>query len=251
MRADQLLMQRGLAPSRSAAQRVIARGAVRWLGPKGWVVPKKAGEDLPEDCEIDITDDAELRWVSRGGLKLDAALAHTGIGVAGCAGLDIGQGSGGFTEVLLTRGAASVVGIDVGHGQLHAKLRSDARVTALEGVNARHLDAQTLPRQCFDLIVGDVSFISMTLVLPALAPLATRDLLLLVKPQFELQPADIGKGGLVTDPAAYTRVEARLRAACADCGLAVQDYFASATSGGDGNREFFVWARAPHTESPL
>lgn len=250
MRADQLLMQRGLAPSRSAAQRVIARGAARWLGPKGWVVPKKAGEDLPEDCELEITDDAELRWVSRGGLKLDAALAHTGIDVAGRAGLDVGQGSGGFTEVLLARGAASVVGIDVGHGQLHAKLRSDTRVTALEGVNARHLDAETLPRQRFDLIVGDVSFISMTLVLPALAPLAAHDLLLLVKPQFELQPADIGKGGLVIDPAAHAQVEARLRAACADCGLAVQDYFASATTGGDGNREFFVWARAPHTESP-
>lgn len=251
MRADQLLLQRGLAPSRSAAQRVIEHGGVRWRGPKGWAVPKKAGEDLPEDCELEITDDAELRWVSRGGLKLAAALAHTGIDATGRACLDVGQGSGGFSEVLLARGAASVVGVDVGHGQLHAKLRSDARVTALEGVNARHLDAETLPRQHFDLIVGDVSFISLTLVLPALAPLATRDLLLLVKPQFELQPADIGKGGLVADPAAYAQVEARLRAACAGCGLAVQDYFASETTGGDGNREFFVWARAPHTESPL
>jgi 23S rRNA (cytidine1920-2'-O)/16S rRNA (cytidine1409-2'-O)-methyltransferase len=251
MRADQLLLQRGLAPSRSAAQRVIEHGGVRWRGPKGWAVPRKAGEDLPEDCELEITDDAELRWVSRGGLKLAAALAHTGIDATGRACLDVGQGSGGFSEVLLARGAASVVGVDVGHGQLHAKLRSDARVTALEGVNARHLDAETLPRQHFDLIVGDVSFISLTLVLPALAPLATRDLLLLVKPQFELQPADIGKGGLVADPAAYAQVEARLRAACAGCGLAVQDYFASATTGGDGNREFFVWARAPHTESPL
>lgn len=250
MRADQLLLQRGLAPSRSAAQRVIERGGVRWRGPQGWARPRKAGEDLPADCELEITDDAELRWVSRGGLKLDAALARTGIDATGRACLDVGQGSGGFSEVLLARGAASVLGVDVGHGQLHAKLRGDARVTALEGVNARHLDVQSLPRQCFDLIVGDLSFISLTLVLPALLPLAARDVLLLVKPQFELQPADIGKGGLVADPAAHARVEARLRAACADADLAVQDYFASPIAGGDGNREFFVWARAPHTESP-
>ena len=243
MRADQLLVQRGLAPSRSAAQRLIDHGAVRWLGARGWAVSKKAGEDLPESCEIEVTDDAELRWVSRAGLKLDAALPHTGIAAAGLHCLDVGQSTGGFTEVLLARGAASVVGIDVGHGQLHAKLRGDPRVTALEGVNARHLDAAALPRHPFDLIVADLSFISLTLVLPALVPLAARDLLLLVKPQFELQPSDIGKGGLVIDPAAHAHVEARLRSACAKAALSVRGYFESTVAGGDGNREHFLWAQ--------
>jgi len=241
MRADQQLVARGLAPSRSAAQRLIDCGAVRWLSPKGWAVPRKAGEDLPEGCEIEITDDAELRWVSRAGLKLDAALARTGIDVASATCLDVGQSTGGFTDVLLARGAARVIGVDVGHGQLHPRLRSDPRVTAIEGVNARHLDARMLPTPHFDLVVADLSFISLTLVLPALAVLATRDLLLLVKPQFELQPADIGKGGLVTDAAAHARVQARLRAACAETGLTLRDYFESAIAGGEGNREYFVW----------
>ena len=243
MRADQLIVQRGLAPTRSAAQRLIEHGAVRWLGPKGWAVPKKAGEDLPDACAIEITDDAELRWVSRAGLKLDAALTQCGIDVAGQHCLDVGQSTGGFSEVLLARGAASVCGIDVGHGQLHAKLRGDPRVTALEGVNARSLDAATLPRRQFELIVADLSFISLTLVLPSLAPLAVRDLLLLVKPQFELQPADIGKGGLVTDPVAHAHVQARMRAACAKLGLTARDYFESTVAGGDGNREHFLWAQ--------
>jgi 23S rRNA (cytidine1920-2'-O)/16S rRNA (cytidine1409-2'-O)-methyltransferase len=245
MRADQLILQRGLAPTRSAAQRLIAQGAVRWLGPKGWAVPYKAGEDLPEGCEIEVTDDAELRWVSRAGLKLDAALTHCGIDVTGRHCLDVGQSTGGFTEVLLARGAASVCGIDVGHGQLHATLRDDARVTALEGINARHLDAAALPRQSFELVVADLSFISLTLVLPMLVPLAARDLLLLVKPQFELQPADIGKGGLVTDPVAHGHVAARLSAACEKLGLTQRDYFESTVAGGDGNREHFLWAQKP------
>ena len=245
MRADQLILRRGLAPTRSAAQRLIEHRAVRWLGPKGWAVPHKAGEDLPEGCDLEITDDAELRWVSRAGLKLDAALAHCGIDVAGRDCLDVGQSTGGFTEVLLARGAASVVGIDVGHGQLHPKLRDDPRVTALEGINARHLDAATLARQQFDLIVADLSFISLTLVLPALVPLARRDLLLLVKPQFELQPADIGKGGLVSDPAAHAQVAARMRAACVKHKLSARDYFESTVAGGDGNREHFLWATQP------
>jgi 23S rRNA (cytidine1920-2'-O)/16S rRNA (cytidine1409-2'-O)-methyltransferase len=245
MRADQLLVQRGLAPTRSAAQRLIERGAVRWRAlypPHAWAVPRKSGEDLPDAIELEITDDAELRFVSRGGLKLDGALAHAGIDVAGLVCLDIGQGTGGFTDALLQRGAARVVGLDVGHGQLAEKLRGDARVTALEGLNARHLDASALPVQRFGLIVGDLSFISLSLVLPALAPLLGGTLLMLVKPQFELQPADIGKGGLVKDPAAYARVEARLREACAALHLNVVDWFDSPIAGGDGNREFFLQA---------
>src|SRR5262249_27072756 len=130
----------------------------------------------------------------------------------------------------------------VGHGQLAEKLRGDARVTALEGINARHLDAAALPLQHFDLVVGDLSFISLSLVLPALAPLVGGTLLMLVKPQFELQPSDIGKGGLVKARAAYARVEARLRGACAGSRLNVVDWFDSPIAGGDGNREFFLQA---------
>jgi 23S rRNA (cytidine1920-2'-O)/16S rRNA (cytidine1409-2'-O)-methyltransferase len=249
MRADLLLVQRGLAPSRSAAQRLIDRGAVRWRGPQGWSVPRKAGEELPAQCEVEVCDDAELRWASRAGLKLEGALGATRIDVARRTVLDVGQGTGGFTDVLLARGVHHVVGVDVGHGQLLARLRADARVTALEGVNARRLDRSVIgahmPAQGFGLIVGDLSFISLTQVLPALEPLLAPqgDLLMLVKPQFELQPADVGKGGLVRDKAAPARVEARLRAASAECGLSVQAYLDSPIAGGDGNREFFIHAR--------
>jgi 23S rRNA (cytidine1920-2'-O)/16S rRNA (cytidine1409-2'-O)-methyltransferase len=249
MRADQLLVQQGLAPSRSAAARLIERGAVRWHGPQGWAVPRKAGEDLPEGCELEVTDDAELRWVSRGGLKLEGALQASGLDVAGRVCLDVGQSTGGFTDVLLAQGAARVVGVDVGHGQLHAKLHGDARVKMFEGINARSLDAAALgdamPEHGFDLIVGDLSFISLTLVLPALAPLLSDpgELLMMVKPQFELQPQDIGKGGLVQRDDAYSRVEQRVRDACDECALDVLGYFESPIAGGDGNREFFVRAR--------
>jgi 23S rRNA (cytidine1920-2'-O)/16S rRNA (cytidine1409-2'-O)-methyltransferase len=244
MRADQLMTERGLAPSRSAAQRLIAHGAVRWRTASDWAAPKKAGEDLPDDCELEVTDDAELRFVSRAGLKLEGALARSGLDVAGMLCLDVGQGTGGFSDVLLQRGAARVVGVDVGHGQLHARLRADPRIIALEGVNARRLAAGALPASRFDLVVGDLSFISLALVLPALAPLAAGELLLLVKPQFELQPADIGKGGIVKEASAHARVEARLREACDNAALLAVDWFESSIAGGDGNREFFLHARA-------
>jgi 23S rRNA (cytidine1920-2'-O)/16S rRNA (cytidine1409-2'-O)-methyltransferase len=215
-------------------------------------VPRKAGDELPEGCELEIVDDAELRFVSRGGLKLDGALAHTGIDVHGMTCLDVGQSTGGFTDVLLSRGAARVVGVDVGHGQLHERLKADPRVHAFEGVNARHLERSQLgdamPAGGFDLVVGDLSFISLALVLPALTPLmaAGGELLLLVKPQFELQREHIGKGGVVKDAAAYAIVESRIRTACAEAGLRVRDWFASAIEGGDGNREFFVRATGDH-----
>jgi 23S rRNA (cytidine1920-2'-O)/16S rRNA (cytidine1409-2'-O)-methyltransferase len=248
-RIDQLLVTRGLAPTRSAAQRLIAHRGVRWRAPAGWTVPRKAGDELPDDCDLEVTDDAELRFVSRGGLKLDAALQRCAIPIAGRRALDLGQGTGGFTDVLLQRGAAHVVGVDVGHGQLHPRLAADRRVSSLEGLNARELAGRALgaarPPNGFDVVVADLSFISLTLVLPAVADQLAADghALLLVKPQFELQPRDIGKGGLVKAAAAYPRVEARLRAACLDRALGVVDYFASAIDGGDGNREFFVRAR--------
>jgi len=249
MRADQLIVNQGLAPTRSAAQRLIATGAVQWRGPTGWTAPRKAGEDLPEGCELRITDDAELRFVGRGGLKLEGALARAGIDVSGMTCLDVGQSTGGFTDALLQQGAARVVGVDVGHSQLHEKLRGDARVQAFEGVNARHLDRSVLgdamPVDGFDLVVGDLSFISLSLVLPALAPLMAEggQLLMLVKPQFELQPEFIGKGGLVKDESSFVVVEARMRRACSDAHLSVRDYFPSPIAGGDGNHEFFVHAQ--------
>ena len=250
MRADQLLVQKGLAPTRSAALRLIDAGAVRWLGPKGWAVPRKAGEDLPNGCEIEVTDDAELRFVSRGGLKLEAALARCAFDVVGTDCLDIGQSTGGFTDVLLQRGARRVVGLDVGRGQLSASLAGDPRVVGHEGLNARDVTGSAFELDeapgSFDIVVADVSFISLTLVLPTIARYLALggQALLLVKPQFELQPADIGKGGLVKDPASYPKVEQRIREACAALELNVRDYFASTLEGGDGNREFFVWARA-------
>jgi len=157
--------------------------------------------------------------------------------------LDVGQSTGGFTDCLLQHGAAQVTGVDVGHGQLHEKLRRDPRVVAIEKLNARELRADQVGGD-FDLVVGDLSFISLTLVLPALVPLVKPGgcLLMLVKPQFELQPGQIGKGGLVQEPALHAQVEQRIRAACAALGLEVDGYFPSAIAGGDGNREFFVLA---------
>jgi len=248
MRIDQLLVSRGLVPSRSAAQRLIDSGAVRWRASDDWCVPRKAGDEIPDGSQLEITDHAELRWVSRGGLKLDDALAHCGLDVRGQICLDVGQGRGGFTEVLLARSAARVVGVEVGHAQLQPRLRDDPRVRVFEGVNARHLApeqlADAMPPAGFDLICGDLSFISLTLVIPALEPLLAPagELLLLVKPQFELQRAQIGKGGIVKSPRLYIEVEARLREACTTAGLRVRQWLPSAIAGGDGNREFFIRA---------
>ncbi len=248
MRADQLLVRRGLAVSRSQAQRLIAAG-VQWHTDSGWRQVVKNGDELPDAAELQVLDEAERRWVSRAGLKLDAALERSALAVVGCTALDLGQSTGGFTEVLLAHAAARVVGVDVGHGQLHPSLHGHPQVTTFEGLNARALTRAALgaamPPTGFDLIVADLSFIALTTVLPALpgllAPAGT--LLALVKPQFELQPEDIGKGGLVKDAASYVKVEHKLRMACGSLGLDVIDWFESAVTGGDGNREFFIRAR--------
>lgn len=252
MRADQLLVERGLAASRSQAQRLIASG-VRWrLSGGDWKAVAKNGDELRATVELELLDTAEARFVSRGGLKLAGALVHCGLNVSGLRCLDVGQSSGGFTDCLLQHGATQVVGVDVGQGQLHPRLRADPRVVCLEKCNARELTAAGLcaaggesAAAPFDLVVGDLSFISQTLVWPALVPLLRPGglgLLMLVKPQFELQPEDIGKGGLVKDAARYAQVEARMARACAANGLNLRAYFESAITGGDGNREFFVWA---------
>ena len=253
MRADQLLLARGLVPTRSAARRLIAGGAAQWLSPEGWAVCFKAGEDIEPDAQLRITDDAELRWASRGGLKLDAALTRVGLDVIGLVCLDAGQSSGGFTDVLLSRGAACVVGFDVGHGQLSERLRRDARVVALEGLHVRQLAGSTLaahaPDGGFDLLAADLSFISLAGTLVHLAPWLKPggDALLLAKPQFEVGRAHVGKGGLVKDAAQLVRVESLFREACAAVQWTVRDYFASPITGGDGNAEFFLSAQAANT----
>ena len=272
MRIDQLLVLRGLASTRSQAQRLIA-GGVEWQQGADWRRVAKNGDDVPEDAALRLLDDSEARYVSRGGLKLEAALKHMGLSVNGFQCLDVGQSTGGFTDCLLQHGARFVVGVDVGSAQLHPKLHADPRVLCVESLNARALEASDLVAAFeesigadgqfeveedddgaagqefvpeFDLIVADLSFISQTLVLPAVVPLlkAGGTLLTLVKPQFELQPGQVGKGGIVKDAALYLLVEQRLREACAELGLTVTHWFDSPITGGDGNREFFIGASA-------
>ena len=250
LRADTLLVQRGLAASRTQAQRLIGEGRVLVDGK----AIAKPSLELPADANLTVVEDESDRYVSRGGLKLAGALAHTGLAVTGRICLDIGQSTGGFTDCLLQAGAAQVVGVDVGHGQLHAKLKNDRRVTALEGINCRALTAADLgdamPAGGFDLIVGDVSFISMTLVLPQLPALlaADGDLLLLIKPQFEVGPHHIGKGGIVRDPTLYREVEGRFLNLARQLGLTAKAWLDSPITGGgvgniEGNREFFIWLK--------
>lgn len=240
-RADALLVRQGLAPSRTAAQRLIEAGRVQ---ADGEVIHKPA-HLLPDNAALSVAPAPGLEYVSRGGLKLAGALLHSRIAVQGRDCLDIGQSTGGFTDCLLKHGAARVVGIDVGHGQLHPTLAADPRVEAHEGVNARALSKSALAGRRFDIIVADVSFISLTLIIPQLPPLLTLlgDVLLLVKPQFEVGPAHVGKGGIVTDTRLYPMVRDKLAACCAQHHLAVAGWFDSPITGGDGNREFFLHAR--------
>lgn len=251
MRADQLLLAQGLAPTRSAAQRLIDGGAAEWQSSTGWAVLRKAGQELPDAAQLRITDDAELRYVSRGGLKLEGALRVAGFSVTGMSVLDVGQSTGGFTDCVLKSGAARVVGFDVGHGQLNASLLADARVVALENLHVRELAGSALathaPAGGFDLIVGDLSFISMLGALPLLAPWLRPEgqVLLLIKPQFEVGPKHVSRGGLVKDAVQYPLLETRAREACAALGWRVKGYFESAIHGGDGNTEFFLWAITP------
>ena len=243
LRADALLVQQGLATSRTAAQRLIEAGRVLLDG----TPLSKAALSLPPDAALSVVADEDDRYVSRGGLKLAGALAESGMRVAGLRCLDIGQSTGGFSDCLLQAGAAQVVGVDVGHGQLHPRLKTESRLTAIEGVNCRHLSpadlGPALPLGGFDRIVGDVSFISLTLILPQLPPLLSADgeMLLLVKPQFEVGPGNLGKGGIVRDPALYAEVEQKLRDFAQNLGLTVKAWLNSPIAGGDGNREFFIW----------
>ena len=243
LRADALLVAQKLAPSRTAAQWLIKEGRVSWAG--GPIA--KPAMELPDDTPLTVAADPDAHYVSRGGQKLAGALSETGLEVAGKRCLDVGQSTGGFTDCLLQNGAKHVVGVDVGHDQLHPQLRVDPAVTAIEGINCRALTAADLgnamPADGFDLIVGDVSFISLTLILPQLPALlaAHGDLLMLVKPQFEVGPGNLGKGGIVRDPALYGEVEQKLRNSAQNLGLTVKAWLDSPITGGDGNREFFIW----------
>lgn len=248
MRADQLLVERGLAATRSQAQRLIAAGVCWRLGEQAWTKVDKNGAILPINCELMLLDDSETRFVSRGGLKLEGALQQTGLNPRGWCCLDVGQSTGGFTDCLLQHGAAQVWGVDVGHSQLHPRLQSDDRVRTIEKVNARDLSPTLFGDkgpQGFDLVVADVSFISLTLVLPAIKNVMKSNsfALLLIKPQFELQAQDLGKAGLVKNPALFSLVEQRLRRACEELNLEVVQWLPSPILGGDGNQEFFIHAR--------
>lgn len=249
LRADQALVGQGLAESRTAAQRLIAAGRVQADLGRDWEAVAKPSLELAVDTPLRLLPGDEDRYVSRGGLKLAGALTACGIAPAGLTCLDLGQSTGGFTDCLLQAGARRVVGVEVGHGQRHPRLAGDPRVVTLEGINARALVPADLgehfPAGGFDLIVGDLSFISLTLILPQLPPLLAPNgtLLLLVKPQFEVGPDKLAKGGLVKDETLYPQVQARMCAAAAALGLAVCHYVASPIAGGDGNREFFIHAR--------
>jgi 23S rRNA (cytidine1920-2'-O)/16S rRNA (cytidine1409-2'-O)-methyltransferase len=238
-RIDALLAERGLAGSRTSAAASVRAGRVR-VG-RGGEVAAKPSQLVAEDVELSLEEG--LEFVSRGGVKLANALDALGLEVAGRRCLDVGASTGGFTDCLLKRGAAEVVALDVGRGQLDWTLRNDSRVTVIEGANARELAPDELP-YAPDLATIDVSFISLAKVLPAVARcLAERgDVLALVKPQFELDRRRIGKGGVVRS--AEDRREALRTAARAadEAGLGVEGFASSGLPGPKGNRESFIWA---------
>jgi 23S rRNA (cytidine1920-2'-O)/16S rRNA (cytidine1409-2'-O)-methyltransferase len=242
VRLDVLLVERGLAPSRERAQALILAGQVLVEGRA--VV--KAGTRVPAGAVVTVVA-SDHPYVSRGGIKLAHALDVFALDPTGKDALDIGASTGGFTDVLLQRGARSVVALDVGHGQLAWKLRTDPRVVVIEGVNARTLAPEQLPEghRSFDLVTIDVSFISLRLVLPAVPPLVRpgADIVALVKPQFEAGRREVGRGGIVREPAVHARVLREVEEAAAACGLVTLGSTPSPIEGADGNREFLLHLR--------
>jgi 23S rRNA (cytidine1920-2'-O)/16S rRNA (cytidine1409-2'-O)-methyltransferase len=236
-RLDQLLVERGLADSRAKAQALILAGEVFVAGQKA----AKPGHTLPVDSRVELAH--RPPYVGRGGLKLAAALDGFGIAVQGRTCLDVGASTGGFTDCLLQRGAARVFAIDVGAGQLDWKLRSDPRVVVREGLNARYLRSGDLGEPV-DLAVCDVSFISVTLILPALVPLLKEggEMVILVKPQFEVGRGQVGKGGIVRDPQRHAEACARVDRAVRQLGFRTS-LMESPILGAEGNREFLLYAR--------
>jgi 23S rRNA (cytidine1920-2'-O)/16S rRNA (cytidine1409-2'-O)-methyltransferase len=246
-RLDLLLVERRLAASRQVAQGLIMAGRVRVDGRTA----AKAGERVAAEAEVEVAGLLHP-YVGRGGMKLAGALDAFGLDVSGLTGLDIGSSTGGFTDCLLQRGAARVFAVDVGHGQLDWRLRQDPRVVVCEGINARYLGPEDLPglEGGADFAVMDVSFISLRLVLPRVAPLLRPEtappawITVLVKPQFEVGRGEVGRGGIVRDPEARARAIREVAGAAAGIGLAVRGVAASPIAGAEGNQEYFIHLEA-------
>ena len=239
-RADQLLVEQGLAESRAKAQALILAGLVSIAGRR----VDKPGTSLAEDAELTLAG-RDHPWVSRGGVKLAFALDHFAIDPAGRVALDIGASTGGFTDVLLAKGAVRVHAVDVGRGQLAWKLRQDSRVVVHEGVNARYLSRAEIAEP-IDLVTCDASFIGLATLLPAPLALAAERaaLIALIKPQFEAGPGDVGRGGVVRDPAIHRAVCERVAAwVGAQPGWRVVGIADSPITGPAGNHEFLIYAR--------
>jgi 23S rRNA (cytidine1920-2'-O)/16S rRNA (cytidine1409-2'-O)-methyltransferase len=238
-RLDVLLVERGLAETRAKAQALILAGVVF----SGERKLDKAGTAYAEDTPLEVKS-KDHPWVSRGGIKLAHAIEHFAIDVAGVVALDVGASTGGFTDVLLQKGAAKVYAVDVGHGQLAWKLRQDPRVVVRERLNARYLTAEQVPEPP-DIVVCDASFIGLETVLPAALGLAKPGarLVALIKPQFEVGPDRVGKGGVVRDPALHQEVCERIAAWLTSKGWAVAGIVESPIRGPEGNIEFLVHAR--------
>lgn len=239
IRLDQALEARGLLPSRARARDAILRGTVTVNG----VVASKPNQQVGPDDALAL-DDPAAAYVSRAALKLVAGLDAGAIDPAGRTCLDLGASTGGFTQVLLERGAAKVYAVDVGHDQLHERVKADPRVVSLEGVNGRDLTVELIP-EAIDLIVSDVSFVSILKVIdPVLALAAPQaEAVILIKPQFEVGRENIGKGGIVTDETAIAEAVERVTAHLADAGWERRFAVASPIAGGDGNREIVAGFR--------
>lgn len=239
-RVDMVLVEQGHFASREQAQRAVMAGEVR-LGDR---VLEKSSIEVPADAKLSVA--TPPKYVGRGGLKLEGALDHFAIDPTGFVALDIGASTGGFTDCLLQRGAKKVYAIDVGHDQLAWKIRSDPRVVVREHLNARHLTRADIPEP-IDLCVIDVSFISLTLILPKAFELITPTgmVLALIKPQFELRPEDVGKGGIVSDPALHEKAQEKITRFVTERGWVSLGLTESPITGTDGNREFFLCAQKP------
>jgi 23S rRNA (cytidine1920-2'-O)/16S rRNA (cytidine1409-2'-O)-methyltransferase len=245
IRLDKLLLERGVASSRERAQALILAGKVLVGGQK----IEKAGAGVDADADIRLLGE-DLKYVSRGGVKLEKALEHWHIEVAGKVCLDVGASTGGFTDCLLQKGAARVIAVDTGHGQIDFRLRQDPRVRLLEKTNARYLSREQVS-EVVDLIVMDVSFISATLVLPAVIAAAFpdspterrgRQVVVLVKPQFEVGREQVGKGGIVRDQAAQMGAVEKVRRTLLEQNCVLTDVIDSPILGAEGNREFLLYS---------
>ena len=240
IRLDQLLVQRGLFTSRHQAQIAVMAGEVRIEGH----VAAKPSDSVQEGSDVSVA--ARNRFVGRGGTKLEGAIEHFGINAEGAIALDIGASTGGFTDCLLQRKVRKVFAVDVGHGQLAWKIRNDSRVVTLEKTNARQLSRTEIP-DAIDLCVIDVSFISLTLILPSAFELLRPGgvILALIKPQFELARADVGRGGIVRSAELHEKAQQKIVAFAETIGAEVEGLVASSIAGTDGNLEFFICLRKP------